>query len=88
MDRAGPVVGPVLQRDGHHVGAGGPGDPDRLSVHRLDDGGSPLIFEAGFDGSIAALAVGDLDFDGLPDLVLAEETGGDVAVLWRLERRR
>ncbi len=93
---AGPVGDRIvltdLDRDGRMdlalTGAGGPGDPDRLSVHRLDDGGSPLIFEAGFDGSIAALAVGDLDFDGLPDLVLAEETGGDVAVLWRLERRR
>ncbi len=66
----------------------GPGEPDRLSLFRLDERGSPLLFQATFEGSLAALALGDLDFDGQPDLLLVEETGSDRAVLWRLERRR
>lgn len=68
--------------------ASAPGDPDRLSVFRLDEDGSPLLFQAALEGSVVALGLGDLDFDGQPDLVLVEEGDGAEAVLWRLERRR
>lgn len=68
--------------------ASSPGDPDQLSVHRLDGSATPLLFQAEFVGGISALGLGDLDFDGAPDLLFVEEAGGAEAVLWRLERRR
>jgi len=82
-----------VDRDGApelvRTGATAPGEPDRLEVVMLaaDGSGVSVLFEAAFDGSITALAAGDLDFDGRVDVVLVEDDG-DAAVLWRLERGR
>ncbi len=84
------VVVADLDRDGRldlaSSEASGPGDPDRLSVHRLDAQTASLLFRASFDGAIVALAEGDLDFDGRPDLLVVED--GALSTLWRLERTR
>lgn len=84
------VVVADLDRDGRldlaATDPSGPGDPDRLSVFRLDAQTASLLFRASFDGPIVALAEGDLDFDGRPDLLVVED--GERATLWRLERTR
>jgi hypothetical protein len=71
------------------TGASGPGEPDSLSIHRLQPGlSSGILFTEGFEGSVLAIAAGDLDFDGLPDLLIAEELSPGRAQLWHLERSR
>jgi hypothetical protein len=64
------------------------GEPDEVTIHRLDPllQGHSVLFSAQLEGSIVALAVGDLDFDGQPDLLLVEEGRDLDAVLWRVER--
>ena len=44
------------------------------------------LFEGAVGGPITARAAGDLDFDGLGDLLLVEQTDGD-SVLWMVRRR-
>ena len=71
------------------TGAGGPGDSDSLTIHRLRPGlASGVLFSETWSGSILGIAEGDLDFDGLPDLVIAEELAPGRAQLWHLERSR
>ncbi len=71
------------------TGAGGPDAADSLSVHRLQPGlSSGVLFTETFEGSVVGIAAGDLDFDGLPDLVIAEEVSPGRAQLWHLERSR
>ena len=85
VDELDGEVGPELVT----TGAGGPGDPDSLTIHRLRAGRSTsVVFRQTWSGSILGIATGDLDFDGLPDLVLAEELGQGEAQLWHLERSR
>jgi hypothetical protein len=85
VDELDGEVGPELVT----TGAGGPGDPDSLTIHRLRAGRSTsVVFRQTWNGSILGIASGDLDFDGLPDLVLAEELGAGKAQLWHLERSR
>jgi hypothetical protein len=47
-----------------------------------------MLFTQSFEGSVLGIAAGDLDFDGLPDLLVAEEIGIGRAQLWHLERSR
>jgi len=47
-----------------------------------------VLFSETWSGSILGIAEGDLDFDGLPDLVIAEELAPGRAQLWHLERSR
>ena len=71
------------------TGAGGPDASDSLSVHRLQPGlSSGVLFTQTFEGSLVGIAAGDLDFDGLPDLIIAEEVSPGRAQLWHLERSR
>lgn len=71
------------------TGAGGPDGADSLNVHRLRPGlSSGVLFTQTFEGSVVGIAAGDLDFDGLPDLVIAEEVSPGRAQLWHLERSR
>jgi hypothetical protein len=64
------------------------GEPDQLTIHRLE--GNPprlsVLFRRTLAGSVRALDLGDLDFDGRPDLLFIEESSSDEAVIWRLER--
>jgi hypothetical protein len=85
----------AVDLDGDHLpelvttGAGGPDAADSLSVHRLRPGlSSGVLFTQTFEGSVVGIAAGDLDFDGLPDLVIAEEVSPGHTQLWHLERSR
>jgi len=85
----------VVDLDGDQVpelvttGAQGPEGSDSLSIHRLQPGpSSGMLFTQAFEGSVLGIAAGDLDFDGLPDLLVAEEIGIGRAQLWHLERSR
>lgn len=65
-----------------------PGDADVVSVLRLDRGltTTDVVFRSALaGGEIAAIAVGDLDLDARPDVVIVEETGDSEAMVWRLE---
>jgi len=66
----------------------GPDAPDRVRIHSLSPSLERLtvLFEGSVGGSITAMAAGDLDFDGLGDLLLVEQTAGD-SVLWIIRRR-
>lgn len=68
--------------------ASAPGEPDAVTIHRLsgDLDGHSVLFAAPLDGSVVAMAAGDLDFDGAGDLLVVEEGRDDLAVLWRVER--
>jgi len=71
------------------TGAGGPDVADTLTVHRLQPGlSSGVLFTQTFGGSVVGIAAGDLDFDGLPDLLIAEEVSPGRTQLWHLERSR
>ena len=65
-----------------------PGDSDHVRVHAVSPSfeSLPVLFEGQFEGSVAAMAVGDIDFDGLGDLLVVEETSG-APVLWIIRRR-
>lgn len=68
--------------------ASGLGESDLLTLYQLDpslESASVLYRTPLSGGSIAAMAQGDVDYDGTPDLLLVEEQGLDEAVLWRLE---
>ena len=69
-------------------GPGAPGEPDRIRIRAVgsDLSSLPVLFEGELSGSVSALAVGDVDFDGLGDLLFVEQTAGD-PVLWRIRRR-
>jgi hypothetical protein len=63
-----------------------PGEPDGVTLRRLDESysTSSVVFRSALSGgSIAALAVGHLDYDARADAVLVEEVGGETT-LWRL----
>ena len=65
-----------------------PGEGDEVTIYALDAGleSATVLFRATLSGgSIVALAEGELDFDGSPDVLIIEETAGREAVLWRLE---
>lgn len=65
-----------------------PGAPDRVRIHSVSPtlDGLTVLFEGVVGGPITAMAAGDLDFDGLGDLLLVEQTDGD-SVLWMVRRR-
>jgi hypothetical protein len=66
--------------------ASAPGDTDHVVLRRLDPdlATSSVVFRSPLSGgSIAALAVGHLDYDARADAVLVEEVGGET-VIWRL----
>lgn len=67
-----------------------PGEPDGITIHRLDPAlaGHSVLFSGALDGSVVAICAGDLDFDGATDLLLVEEGRDADAVLWRVERSR
>ncbi len=65
-----------------------PGDGDEVTIYGLDPTLSRLtvLFRAALSGGgIVAMADGELDFDGYPDVLVVEEGSGNEAVLWRLE---
>lgn len=65
-----------------------PGDGDEVTIYGVDPGLKRLsvLFRAALSGGgIVALAEGELDFDGYPDVLVVEEGAGKEAVLWRLE---
>ncbi|MFZ9887688.1 MAG: FG-GAP repeat domain-containing protein [Myxococcota bacterium] len=67
--------------------ATGPDESDEIAIHDLDlpRASTSLRFRAPLSGgSIVAVAVGEIDLDGAPDLVVVEELP-DGAVLWRVE---
>ena len=69
--------------------ASAPGTPDRIRILGVDPGltALPVIFDGALFGSVAAIASGDLDFDGRRELLVVEQTDSD-AVLWLIARRR
>ncbi len=66
------------------------GEPDAVTILRLDPDlqGHSVLFSGPLDAGVVALAAGDLDFDGAPDLLVVEEGRDGDAVLWRVERSR
>ncbi len=64
------------------------GAPDRFRIQAIDPAlsGLGVLFEGDLGGEIAAMAAGDLDFDGRGDLLVVEQTRGE-AVLWIVRRR-
>lgn len=67
--------------------ATGPEESDEIAIHDLDPSraSTSLRFRAPLSGgSIVAVAVGEIDLDGAPDLIVVEELA-DGAVLWRVE---
>lgn len=65
-----------------------PGNPDRIRIHSLTPELDRLtvLFEGALDGSVVAMDAGDVDFDGLGDLLFVEQTEGR-PVLWIVRRR-
>lgn len=67
--------------------ATGPEESDEIAIHDLDPSraSTSLRFRAPLSGgSIVAVAVGEIDLDGAPDLIVVEELA-EGAVLWRVE---
>lgn len=65
-----------------------PGEGDQLTLYRIDEKLSrqTVAYRSRLSGGdIVAMAVGDLDLDERPDLLVVEEPGGGEAVVWRLE---
>jgi hypothetical protein len=78
-----------VDRDGTpeviHAGAGAPGDADAVKVVEL--GGDPKkpVFRKSWSGGVAAIAVADIDGDGVLDVICAVRLVGATRVdLWRL----
>jgi hypothetical protein len=81
-----------VDRDGKpeaiYAGAGAPGDPDVLKIVTLgdDDKKKPKLRKAFTAGGVAAIAVGDIDGNGTPDVIAAVRIAGSTRVdLWRVE---
>ena len=67
-----------------------PGEPDQLVIRRVEPGlqSSSVVLRSPLSGgSVAAIAVGHIDWDARSDLVVLEELGSD-ALVWRLEQDR
>lgn len=65
-----------------------PGDGDEVTIYGIEPSLERLtvLFRAALSGGgIVAMAEGELDFDGYPDVLVVEEGVGKEAVLWRLE---
>jgi hypothetical protein len=65
-----------------------PGEADEITIFGVDPSleGLRVIFRTPLSGGAAvALATGELDYDGYPDVLVVEEGAGAEAVLWRLE---
>lgn len=63
-----------------------PGDPDRVSVYTPRGSRWQRIFQHGFSGGIAGIAVGDFDGDGTADVASAVRlVGSDRVDLWSLD---
>jgi len=65
-----------------------PREADLLSILRVDRtlSTTDVIFRSPLaGGEIVAVAVGDLDLDARPDIIVIEETGDSEAMVWRLE---
>jgi hypothetical protein len=84
------VVAADLDADGAMdvltTSASSPGDADHVVLRRLhaEQLATSVLFRTPLSGgSIVALAIGQLDYDGRADAVLVEEAGGET-VLWRL----
>jgi hypothetical protein len=65
-----------------------PREADLLSILRVDRAltTTEVIFRSPLSGGeIVALAIGDLDLDARPDIILVEESGDSEAMVWRVE---
>jgi hypothetical protein len=63
-----------------------PGDPDRVSVYTPRGSRWQRVFQHGFSGGIAGIAVGDFDGDGDMDVATAVRlVGSDRVDLWSLD---
>lgn len=64
------------------------GSPDRVRIQAVspDLDRLTVLFEGTLDGAVVAMDAGDVDFDGLGDLLLVEQTD-DRPVLWIVRRR-
>ncbi|HUH04599.1 MAG TPA: VCBS repeat-containing protein [Kofleriaceae bacterium] len=63
-----------------------PGDPDRVSVYTPRGSRWQRVFQHGFSGGIAGIAIGDFDGDGAMDVATAVRlVGSDRVDLWSLD---